>query len=600
MPFDTMARTTPGLADVAYTRLVDRFSTFGHRPSDTQWAAIRDLLDHLQAAASGDLGRAVYLSAIPAGTGKSQSIAAFASSLLDDADHGSVGMLITVNRRTEAADMADQLSAFRNRLCVITADGTINAKGGHDVADEAQVCICTQAALKRTTKTLAEASFDAAARFHYRGARRAIVCWDEAFAFNRPVVLDADTVSGLARAMRAQSVEAATILKRWSADVDELTGLCTVPDFETLGVDFQRLEEAVGDRDELVAQVKALAVISGDAGFISRQGNASAVITHFPEIPHSLMPVIVTDASARVNASYAQMAQKVPIRWLKDAPKTYRNFTIRIVNTAASRSVYRDTRTPRGRNLLDMAARYIASVPNTEEVLVIGYKGRFGMKGVVENDLEQALRSRLRPEDRGRLRWLTWGRHTATNNHKHVRHVLLLGLNFVPRAAGHATSGAALNLDLRAHHPTEDQIKAVQDGMLMDATLQALLRGNARIGVDGDCGVMEAVIPQTRQTGLSYRQYRTMFPEVNVVADTVLLPPVPLKGRLKDLAEIVFRRLEAGETVLTNPSLYDELGMQRPNFAALIKKPEWQAYVAQLGLVPQRLKGNVMGLRMVP
>ena len=37
--------------------------------------------------------------------------------------------------------------------------------------------------------------------------------------------------------------------------------------------------------------------------------------------------------------------------------------TIRIVPTAASRSVYRDTKTFRGRDLIDMAVRYIEAVP---------------------------------------------------------------------------------------------------------------------------------------------------------------------------------------------------------------------------------------------
>jgi hypothetical protein len=90
-----------------------------------------------------------------------------------------------------------------------------------------------------------------------------------------------------------------------------------------MGVDFIRLEDDVGDKDDLVAQVKALAIISGDKGFVTRDGGAASLVTHYPEIPASLMPVAVTDASAKVNPSYDQMARKVPVRWLKGAPKTY-------------------------------------------------------------------------------------------------------------------------------------------------------------------------------------------------------------------------------------------------------------------------------------
>ena len=39
--------------------------------------------------------------------------------------------------------------------------------------------------------------------------------------------------------------------------------------------------------------------------------------------------------------------------------------------------------------------------------------------------------------------------------------------------------------------------------------------------------------------------------------------------------------------------------VDRSNFGALIRKPEWQARVAQRGLQPQPLPGRVMGLRRV-
>ena len=330
------------------------------------------------------------------------------------------------------------------------------------------------------------------------------------------------------------------------------------------------------------------------------QGNASSVVTHYPEIPRSLMPVVVTDASAKVNASYSQMARSVPVSWLADAPKTYRNLTLRIVPTAASRSVYRDTKANRGRDLLDMAARYIASVPAGQDVLVVGYKGRFRLKGVVADTLDKALLERLKPEDRDRVRYLDYGKHTSTNAYRNVRHVMLLGLNFLPRAASHAASGAALDYDLKSNHPTEDQIRAMHEGMLLDTTMQALLRGNARMGVDGgDCGEMEAIIPQTRQTGIPEDGYRLMFPGATIVADRLLMPSVPLKGRLGQLAGIVARRLQAGERELDNPSLYGEMSISKQQFTALVKLPAWQAHVAACGWRPQRLPGRTAGLHLI-
>ena len=110
---------------------------------------------------------------------------------------------------------------------------------------------------------------------------------------------------------------------------------------------------------------------------------------------------------------------------------------------------------------------------------------------------------------------------------------------------------------------------------------------------------MEVVIPQSRQTGLTLGDYRGMFPGVVLSDDRQLMPAKPLKGRLKALSDIVSRRLGEGEREMSNPSLGNELGMTRQDFGALVRKPEWQAWVAAMGLNPRPLKGRVMGLRRV-
>ena len=94
MPFDALPAVSAGLASAAYARLVATFARDGHTPSPEQWAAIRDLLEHLERAANGKLEPALYLSAIPAGTGKSRSLQAFAATLMDDPNYAETGMLI--------------------------------------------------------------------------------------------------------------------------------------------------------------------------------------------------------------------------------------------------------------------------------------------------------------------------------------------------------------------------------------------------------------------------------------------------------------------------------------------------------------------------
>ena len=52
----------------------------------------------------------------------------------------------------------------------------------------------------------------------------------------------------------------------------------------------------------------------------------------------------------------------------------------------------------------------------------------------------------------------------------------------------------------------------------------------------------------------------------------------------------------AGDTEISNQSLYESMGMDRRDFTALTRKPEWHAHIANLGLASQRRgKGRGMG-----
>ena len=608
MPLDATTSTQTralSLADAAQHSLRDTFASANHAPSGEQWAAISDLLEHLERAADDKLSPAVYLSAIPAGTGKSTSLAAFANALMADPSRADVGMLITCNRVSEVADMARDLQRHRDKLCVVVSadhrDGTETlALADHQEAATAQVVVSTQAALKASLK--GDVQFDDASRFHYLGRRRAVVCWDEAISFNRPVVLDPDAALALVKALGAQSRVAAIALKTWSLALETAPdGQCDVPDFAALGIDFRRLEGDTETEDNLSAQARMLAVVSGGTAYVMRDLNGATLISHVPELPSSLMPVIVTDASAARgvhHASYEQMANNRPVVWLKEAGKTYRSMKLRLVPIAASRSAYREQAGTKARDLVNMAVTYIRSVA-PEPVLVVSYRNWFRMKGLKERTIREAVDAQLGDAERARVRHLTWGTHTATNSHRDVKHVLLMGLNFLPRSASYAAAGAALNKAMRTgaatDHPTAAQVAEMRVGMLRDATLQALLRGNARKAVDGDCGPMEAVIFQTSQTGLAWEDYQGMFPGVVVSDDRSLLPAKPLKGKLKALGSIVAARLAAGETQMLNTALGEQLGMDATAFRRLLKHPAWLEHIASIGLSIVPLNGRALG-----
>lgn len=613
MPLDATAGLMPAatdaapvtLASAALANMQETFRDGGHRPSPEQWDAITDYLEHAERAANGDLACAVYLSAIPAGTGKSVAVAAFAGAVARSPAHAAVGVLIAVNRISEARDMAEALKDHRAKLGLIVGAKhatELQAMGGHLEADTAQIVVTTQAALKETMRRAGD--FNAAARYFFNGERRRVVLWDEAISFNRPVVLDGDAVVKLAAALRRQSGDAAAALKRWSADLDSHpAGLCTVPDFTSLGVDFVRLEQEA-ETDEQAAQARALSIISGEAGHVLRSNaSASSLVTYVPELPSSLMPVLVTDASAARGVhhqSYQMMSSTRPVVRLKEATKAYTNLTLRIVPTAASRSIYRKVNSHEGRDLIDMIVGYIRRVA-LEPVLVVSYKSAFTIHGIKERTIRDAVDARLTDDERARVSHMTWGSHTATNDHKAVARVVFAGLNFMPAAAAYAASGAALGKPMNTaaveDHPTGEQVKDMERGMLRDSTLQAVLRGAARMGIDGDCGRQEVVIPQAPQTGLSTADYMGMFPGCKVARDLTLLPLKPLKGRLLKCSAVVLRRHEAGDHEITDPSIYGELEMGRADYGKLKRKEEWVAWLSAVGWHQAKLGGGIMGLR---
>lgn len=630
MPFDTLppSQTVPstepapfGLAMTAFATLSMRFDKWGHVPSNAQWAAIRDLLEHLERVANNHAEHAVYLSAIPAGTGKSASLIAFAEALMDSVPHRHVGMLVAVNRVAEVFDFAKELQPYRDRVCVIIGSDRaiiedegvtrdVRLMGAHQEANAAQLVITTQAALKASLKAAKRATgsddFSHLDRYHFRGQRRQVVTWDEAVSFNRPVAINTYQTGAIANAVSRQSAEAANELYAWLGSVGKAPqGLIDVPDFTAYGVNFSRLEEDVGHDDEQAAQAHALSVLSGGKAFVVKD-KSSAMVSYVPELPDSVLPLTVTDASAAVgvrHGAYEQMAKTKRIIRLKEAPKTYCNLTIRIVPTAASRSVYRDRTKKDGRKLIEMAVNYVRSVA-PDDVLIISYKARspWIMKGVKERSIQEAIEARLTAEEQKRVSHLTWGNTTATNKFTRVRHVLLMGLNFLPRPVAYATSGATqdkpMNTSDPADHPTEDDVEDVRVGLLRDSTLQGILRGNARVGVSGDCGVMEVVVPQTKQTGLKVADWLGMFPGAELREDRTLLPMKPLKGNLRRVQQFVEARQQAGFREIANPDIYANLGIDRRDFGKLVKDPRWGAWCQANGWAPGRLKGNVSGLRL--
>ena len=516
-------------------------------------------------------------------------------------------MLILVGRIKEAEDMAEAMAAYRDRLCVLTSDFRVNSMGDHRTTDEAQVVVTTQEKLRRAVKAAKAGRPDE--RFNYLGERRAVISWDEAMSFNRPVVLDPTKVAGLIDPMLAR--EAAEGTGKWGSASDCLYGwvkscielssgaTTALPDL-TGFITLDDLEGAVGSDERLARVVQDLRVVNGESAKVLRSGDRAVVVTHFPEIPREILPVIVTDASAEVNVSYRMMRQRDIVRDLKPASKSYARMTIRVVPMTASRSAFTANQGKQARAVLDTVAEYIRSIPG-QEVLVIGYTNQFKMKGERHRRLGEALLDRFPSPEHSRIKGLTYGQHTSTNVYRDIRHVVLMGLNYTSDAVNVATTAAAQDLDLLTSNPSaEDIVDDMKDGMLMDHTLQAVLRGHGRLGANGQCGECEVVVIQTKSKGLTDAQWAKMFPDATLLHDKTLAPELPLSANMKALSAIIERRKAAGDIILPGTSLYGEMKISRQSYIKMVQKDAWQKHYKNLGLEVWTVSPKEKGYRVIP
>lgn len=597
--------TTAALADLAAT-----FRSRTHSPSIEQWEALQDLMCHYGESVDGRLKPAVYVSALPPGTGKSSAVQSFARALCANPLYATRGLVIAVQRLDEVADMAEQLEAIRDRMAIVVGvrkqNEVVKLLGDlSDTPENAQVIVTTQSSLRNSLQGGRE--FNEATRYLFKGRTRTVL-WDEALAFNRPVPLSSDRALALCEAVGRASVDgdAANVYRQWAAKlVLEAAGEHEVPIFD--GTNWATVEGLVEGQDTLIATAKAVVSLAGRRVSVRKDNTSGAVLlAQYREIPESILPVIVTDASGAPDVGgvrYTQMARKDrPVVYLRTATKTYANLTLSLVHRAASRSTFSDKRQAgRAAELRDLAVSVIRRFA-PEPVLVLTFGGRMKMPGLSQFTVKEAVEAVLTDEEKARTSWLTWGNHTASNEHKLTKHVLVLGLNYTTPLMAHAASGAALDLPMHtldpADNPTEEQVAAMAKAMLRESTVQGLLRGHARMGVDGDCGECIAVVVGHPQSGHSDAEWRSMFPGVKLV-DDVANGPMPLKGRLGELASLVERLFAEGAREVSNATMMRALGMSKGNFSTLVKKPEWQRWITSKGIYPGYLKGKQMGLRRV-
>lgn len=581
------------LAETALASLRAFFNGVNHHPGEEHWAALEDIALTLEAMATGTCEQKVLLSSLDPGTGKTQTVAHFAGALVRDPAFRETGMVVCVGRITEAVALAHDLNLPSGALAILTSDPTANALGAAD-PDSAQVLITTQ---QRIEAACQNTLFGRVASFYYRGAPRAVRCWDEAWMPGLAVTLNRDGLLQLVKPLRPVSSALADAVEDFAFSLrgTEDGVLVPVPDFDHgLGVSLADiLITAAGItgrfRDDEQMTATALVTMSGRVARAKTDGrNGSTLLTYRDTLPADLAPLLVLDASGRVRETYRYVEEhRGTLIRLREAVKNYSPLTIRTWQTAGSKHGWEN-------NSDELVRGIVAAVLSKPEErwLVVVHKA-----GARVPDVDRAMR-RLLPETvRGNVETLTWGQHQATNLYADVPNVILAGTLFMAPSFYTALTHMAQDRSVEPGLADTAEVAATMRGEHANLVLQALCRGRVRKSDGVKCRPMTAYIIAAKRSGIPSNLPR-IFPGCRVMPWRPFEPKVT--GKAKAAVDAAKAAFSSGAEAVPYGVLAGAVKMDLKTFKQrVVRLPAWQAAMAALGLEEAAVRGRTKGLRSV-
>lgn len=480
---------------------------WGHPLRSSDYAALEAIAKNVAGQAgvlpvkAGILPPRVFVSAQPTGWGKSTIICASVRQIVADPTLEHVGILVMISALPQIPILIERMKLQRHQFAVRTSNVDLNNLGvGNDEKEKAhlsaQVLFIAQQKFPRLVEHYKD--FYKMDFLKYRGSTRRVKLWDEAYLPMEGVTLTLSNIVEFADMLNnlRQSVAAKTLwdwaadirtsnpdfapLPEWIRDVvvsKRIKGK-TDPGPPTWATLYKSFQDSAG---EDVA--KSMVWLSGKEIRLEKDYHHQLVgISYRRSIPYNIEPVLVFDAGGK-DARYRFMQKTenvVPL--LPIAEKTFHNLTVRFFDHPAGKAAYRIKA-----NLETYAAvvaEALAEKPAGEDVLVIIRKSDIDVTTPLQKHICTAVKAN--GGDLERLRFLTWGMHTATNEYKDVKHVILVGLLQLPPkdiiAMVYGTQHKAM------HMPRSDKdVQTMRISQMIGDLNQAVGRGAVRyMTADGD------------------------------------------------------------------------------------------------------------------
>ena len=528
------------------------FAEKKHKPSAEMLLGLYNLQDTLTKMLVGELQPMYYLSSLDPGVGKTSAIKAWLKAYLPRRkEYSDKGVILCFDRLEEIKQFLDAVDIPGDSYGVLVS--TTKAEGwelvqrgvGEGRQDQAAVLLTTKQQIIR--RTLGGIPFAAVTAFHYKGAPRVVRVWDESMTVGKALTLSAFQMLELLNTVARKDMELAGTLKSLANDLERCADGDTLdmPDLGgmELGYSFRWPTSTMRDTAE------TLALLSGRVVTVRVDGSGRVALDCVQSLPEDFKPCLVTDASIRIRETYRlQEAYREDV--VRLAPETsckrYDDLTVYVWHKRTGKMSYRIEG-------VEAVAKEVAKVVTArpgEAFLIVVTKENHGK-------MSRALKGLL-PSDQERLKFLTWGMHTATNEFVDIANVVITSQLYYRLADYEAGARAAATLMTSKGAFSEEQLQAFRRGETAHHLLQCICRGAVRKAVGNQCPPSRCWIISAKGMKVE-EQLPDIFPGCSV--KTWEGAPVVVKGRRQEVLEFIVDRLQAGTQRLPAALVRTTLGI---------------------------------------
>lgn len=541
------------LADRCMVAVKERFTSYGHSPSDEMYAGLWEIAKAIQAMADGTPLPDFLVSFLPPGTGKTTVVIEAVKHLCKMPGYDSVGVIIFLERLEEIRKLVQEMGLSEDDYAVIVSKGKEENKlGRQDDKTHARVIFTTQMGLEYRGKD--GKAFKDMTALHYMGKPRIVRVWDEAILPSVSLTLERWGIDALKSALAKNGYpNIALELEQFSDSIKEIpdNSLLQVLDIEPYGLAMEEVRNWCEGTDAKNS-VEALWKLSGKTVRIRQEPMSGRTLLDYEDIlPPDLAPMLILDASGLQRETYRYWhTYRKGLAFLKSAEKRYDGLTIHHWNRGAGRTAHRKD----GKTIAQGVAKLInTGIPADEDVLIVHFK-----KGRRIPDMENLIREELVLRG-GNVFFCNWGRHTATNDFASCKHVVLAGILQYPMPHNEAIGRGAKGIKAQEEFSDEDLVKT-RLGEIAHNVFQAACRGYVRRSEEGSCPRdchLYVVFSSDPKKGMPQGLLKKIFPGTRIIDWEPL--PKELTGNKRKVADILISKPEVTNSEIKKLSGIDNL-----------------------------------------